>query len=50
MSTDPRPAPPFDLGSSAFYEEEHEEFRGVVREFVAREVAARHHRRDSRTG
>lgn len=39
MSTGRRPAPPFDLGSSAFYEEEHEEFRGVVREFVAREVA-----------
>lgn len=39
MSTDRRPAPSFDLGSSAFYEEEHEEFRGVAREFVAREVA-----------
>jgi len=32
-------AQPFPLGNSAFYEEEHEEFREVAREFAAREVA-----------
>ena len=31
--------PPPALGGSAFYAEDHEEFRGVAREFVAREVA-----------